>query len=105
MTPDFADALRGNAPGSPPPSCLIEQRIRSRSAGLSGARARGRCGHLRGTGQAAPDPERLEIRIPRRLPVNELERAQALSLMKGILPDKTLQDNAPILPRDAVGEE
>ena len=111
MTPDFADErFAGNASGIAIKYKLfnLEQRILIKERwfirGLR-ERARAMAGYLRGTGQAAPDPERLEIRIPRRLPVNELERAQALSLMKGILPDKTLQDNAPILPRDAVGEE
>lgn len=57
-------------------------------------------GYLEKKGRTALDADKLCIRIPRRLPVNELERAQALSLLNGILPEETLLDNAPILPSE-----
>ena len=106
MTPDFADErFAGNASGIAIKYKLfnLEQRIRMKERWfIQGLRERARvmAGFLAQSGKAAPDISRLQIRIPRRLPINELERAQALSLLNGILPEKTLQDNAPILPSE-----
>lgn len=111
MTPDFADErFAGNASGIAIKYKLfnLEQRILMKERwfirGLR-ERARAMAGYLKATGQADIDADRLDIRIPRRLPVNELERAQALSLLKGIVPEQTLADNAPILPRDTAENE
>lgn len=111
MTPDFADErFAGNASGIAIKYKLfnLEQRILMKERwfirGLR-ERARAMAGYLAASGQAALDADRLEIRIPRRLPVNELERAQALSLMKDIVPERILLDNAPILPRDTADTE
>lgn len=106
MTPDFADErFAGNASGIAIKYKLfnLEQRIRMKERWfIQGLRERARvmAGFLAQSGKAAPDISRLQIRIPRRLPINELERAQALSLLNGILPEKTLVDNAPILPSE-----
>ncbi len=111
MTPDFADErFAGNASGIAIKYKLfnLEQRILMKERWfVKGLRERARvmAGYLKSTGQAAIDADRLEIRIPRRLPVNELERAQALSLLKGIVAEQTLLDNAPILPRDTAEKE
>lgn len=111
MTPDFADErFAGNASGIAIKYKLfnLEQRILVKERWfIRGLRERARvmAGYLASSGQAVLDADRLEIRIPRRLPVNELERAQALSLLKGIVPERILLDNAPILPRDTAGRE
>lgn len=111
MTPDFADErFAGNASGIAIKYKLfnLEQRILMKERWfVRGLRERARvmAGFLRASGQASVDADQLEIRIPRRLPVNELERSQALSLLKGIVPEQTLLDNAPILPRDTAEKE
>jgi len=106
MTPDFADErFAGNASGIAIKYKLfnLEQRVRMKERWfVRGLRERARvmAGCLKARGLLAPDADRLQIRIPRRLPANELERAQALSLLKGILPEETLIDNAPLLPSE-----
>ncbi|MDD4080951.1 MAG: phage portal protein [Eubacteriales bacterium] len=106
MTPDFADErFAGNASGIAIKYKLfnLEQRVRMKERWfIRGLRERARvmAGYLEKKGRTALDADKLCIRIPRRLPVNELERAQALSLLNGILPEETLLDNAPILPSE-----
>ena len=107
MTPDFADErFAGNASGIAIKYKLfnLEQRILTKERWfVKGLRQRARvmAGYLKQQGGPGLDADRLRIHIPRRLPTNELERAQALALLKDILPKDTLAANAPILPQQA----
>lgn len=111
QTPDFADErFAGNSSGIAIKYKLFhfENRIRMKERwfvkGLQ-QRAQALCGYLRTQEGISLNAEDLMITLPRRLPVNELERAQALALLKDILPKDTLRQNAPLLSRQEQQEQ
>ena len=110
LTPDFSDErFAGNASGISIKYKLFnfENRIKLKEKWfIDGLRERARvfCGFMQIRQGVSLDADELRIVLSRRLPINELERAQALSLLKDILPPATLLDNAPILPSNATLE-
>ena len=48
-------------------------------------------------GQPAIDPEQVEISFTRNLPVNELENAQIVSMLQGVVPDEILYNLLPFV--------
>lgn len=97
MTPDFSDErFSGNASGVAIKFKLfnLDQRIRVKERWfIEGLKRRARlvCNHLKARGEAGFDPDSLQIRLKRRLPVNELEQAQTLSLLKGLEDPKSAE--------------
>lgn len=55
------------------------------------------CNVLSIKGQPAIDPEQVEISFTRNLPVNELENAQIVSMLQGVVPDEILYNLLPFV--------
>ena len=60
-------------------------------------RARAFCGWLYTRQRIHLDADQLRFRLSRRLPVNELERAQTLRHLQEIVPRDTLAYNSPLM--------
>ncbi len=109
MTPDFGDErFAGNVSGVAIKYKLfcLEQKMRIKERWfVRGLRERARVltGWMALHGQIAPDVQDMRIRMERRLPESDLERAQTLNALRGILPDQALRDNAPLWPDDGHG--
>ena len=102
MTPDFSDErFAGNLSGVAIRYKLfcLEQKIRLKERWfISGLRERARLmAHCMAQSGLPPlDAEQLTIRLQRRLPESDLERAQTLRTLAGLVPDSTLAEHAPI---------
>ena len=116
LTPDFSDErFAGNASGIAIKYKLFnfDNRIRVKERFfITGLRERARafCGWLKARRGIALDADMLTFTLSRRLPLNELERAQTLSALREVLPRETLVFNSPLPPApdrpgNAVGEE
>ncbi|NLW21417.1 MAG: phage portal protein [Clostridiales bacterium] len=109
LTPDFSDVrFAGNASGIAIKYKLFnfDNRVKLKerffTQGLMG-RAEALCGWLDQRQGLRLRAEELRFILSRRLPVNELERAQTLAQLRDIVPLATLRHNAPLTP--APGDE
>ena len=104
LTPDFADErFAGNASGIAIKYKLFnfDNRIKLKERWfVTGLRERARafCGYMAQRRHVSLDADTLAFKLSRRLPVNELERAQSLRHLQGILPAETLLFNSPLQP-------
>ncbi len=102
MTPDFSDErFSGNSSGIAIKYKLFnfDNRIKLKERYfITGLRERARafCGWLMTRENIALDADELVFRLSRRLPVNELERAQSIKALSGILTEDTLRFNSPL---------
>lgn len=102
MTPDFSDErFSGNSSGIAIKYKLFnfDNRIKLKERHfITGLRERARafCGWLKTREGVSLNADELVFKLSRRLPVNELERAQAISALSGILPEETLRFNSPL---------
>lgn len=103
LTPDFSDErFAGNASGIAIKYKLFnfDNRIKLKEryfvTGLR-ERARAFCGWLYTRQRVHLDADQLRFRLSRRLPVNELERAQTLRHLQEIVPRDTLAYNSPLM--------
>lgn len=103
LTPDFSDErFAGNASGIAIKYKLFnfDNRIKLKERYfITGLRERARafCGWLKTRQGLDLDADALVFRLSRRLPVNELERAQTLQALQGILPPEELAFSSPLL--------
>ena len=109
MTPDFSDEkFSGNASGIAIKYKLFnfDNRIKLKERHfIDGLRERARafCGWLAARRKIALDADDLVFKLTRRLPVNELERAQSIRQLHEILPRETLVYNSPLQADPASG--
>jgi len=103
LTPDFSDErFAGNASGIAIKYKLFnfDNRIKLKEryfvTGLR-ERARAFCGWLYTRKRIQLDADQLRFKLSRRLPVNELERAQTLRNLMEIVPRDTLAYNSPLM--------
>ncbi|GHU81028.1 hypothetical protein AGMMS49992_34170 [Clostridia bacterium] len=103
MVPDMSDAqFAGNVSGVAMRYKLMgfEQLTRVKERWFrEGLRSRLRLAArvLSMKGEAALDPERVQIIFNRSLPVNALEEAQALNALRGLVPDELLLGQVPFI--------
>ena len=103
LTPDFSDErFAGNASGIAIKYKLFnfDNRVKLKEryfvTGLR-ERARAFCGWLYTRQRIQLDADQLRFKLSRRLPVNELERAQTIRHLQEILPKDTLAYNSPLM--------
>ncbi|MDI9520758.1 MAG: phage portal protein [Bacillota bacterium] len=102
MTPDFSDErFSGNSSGIAIKYKLFnfDNRIKLKERYfITGLRERARafCGWLKTREGISLNADELVFKLSRRLPVNELERAQCIRALSGILEEETLRFNSPL---------
>ncbi len=102
MTPDFSDErFSGNSSGIAIKYKLFnfDNRVKLKERYfITGLRERARafCGWLKTRQGLDINADELVFTLTRRLPVNELERAQSIRTLSGILPEETLRFHSPL---------